>query len=103
MSIAGGVHLAIERGKALGVSQIGRGYVGDKELITLVFRATIGEPEPRDRIVIQGTPSIDMAIENGVNGDTATCAIIVNAIPVVIQAPAGLRTMADINPISFFH
>jgi 4-hydroxy-tetrahydrodipicolinate reductase len=71
-------------------------------LITLVFRATIGEPEPRDRVFIQGTPSIDMAIEEGVNGDTATCAIIVNAIPVVIQAPAGLRTMADINPISFF-
>jgi len=94
--------LAIERGKALGVSQIGRGYVGDRELITLVFRATIGESDPRDRILIQGTPSIDMAIENGVNGDTATCAIIVNAIPVVIQAPAGLRTMADINPISFF-
>jgi 4-hydroxy-tetrahydrodipicolinate reductase len=94
--------LAIEPGKALGVNQIGRGYVGDNELITLIFRATIGEPDPRDRVLIQGTPSIDMTIEEGVNGDTATCAIIVNAIPVVIQAPAGLRTMADINPISFF-
>ena len=94
--------LAIEPGKALGVNQIGKGYVGDKELITLIFRATIGEPHPRDRILIQGTPSIDMAIQEGVNGDTATCAIVVNAIPVVIQAPAGLRTMADINPISFF-
>jgi 4-hydroxy-tetrahydrodipicolinate reductase len=95
-------NLTIEPGRALGVNQIGRGYIGDKELITLVFRATIREPEPRDRVLIQGTPSIDMAIEEGVNGDTATCAIIVNAIPVVIQAPAGLRTMADINPISFF-
>jgi 4-hydroxy-tetrahydrodipicolinate reductase len=95
-------NLTIEPDKALGVSQTGRGYIGDQELITLVFRATIGEPEPRDRVLIQGTPSIDMAIEQGVNGDTATCAIIVNAIPVVIQAPAGLRTMADINPISFF-
>ena len=94
--------LAIEPGKALGVNQVGRGYVGDKELITLIFRATIGEPDPRDRILIQGIPSVDMAIQEGVNGDTATCAIIVNAIPVVIQAPAGLRTMADINPISFF-
>jgi 2,4-diaminopentanoate dehydrogenase len=95
-------NLTIEPNKALGVNQVGRGYIGDKELITLVFRATIGEPKPRDRVFIQGTPSIDMAIEEGVNGDTATCAIIVNAIPVVIQAPAGLRTMADINPISFF-
>jgi 4-hydroxy-tetrahydrodipicolinate reductase len=92
----------IEQGRALGVNQVGRGYVGDKEVITLVFRAIIGEPDPRDRVLIQGTPSIDMAIQEGVNGDTATCAIIVNAIPVVIQAQAGLRTMADISPISFF-
>ncbi|UCE83449.1 MAG: dihydrodipicolinate reductase [Deltaproteobacteria bacterium] len=92
----------IEAGKALGVNQIGRGYTNDKELITLVFRATIGEPEPRDRILIRGTPDIDLSIKQGINGDTATCAIIVNAIPVVIQSPPGLRTMADISPISFF-
>ena len=92
----------IEPGKALGVNQIGRAYVDSKEVITLVFRASIGEPDPRDRIVIQGNPDIDMAISKGVNGDTATCAIIVNAIPVVIEAQPGLRTMADIAPISFF-
>ena len=92
----------IEPGKALGVNQIGRGYVNSREVITLIFRASIGELEPRDRIVIQGSPDIDMAITKGVNGDTATCAIIVNAIPVVIQAQPGLRTMADISPISFF-
>ena len=92
----------IEPGKALGVNQIGRAYVDHEEIITLVFRATIGEPNPRDRIIIQGNPDIDLAIRKGINGDTATCAIIVNAIPVVIQAPPGLRTMADIAPISFF-
>ncbi|UCG20916.1 MAG: dihydrodipicolinate reductase [Deltaproteobacteria bacterium] len=92
----------IEPGKALGVNQIGRAYIDSKEVITLVFRAAIGEPDPRDRIVIKGNPDIDMAISKGVNGDTATCAIIVNAIPVVIQAQPGLRTMADISPISFF-
>ena len=92
----------IEPGKALGVNQIGRGYVNSREVITLIFRASIGELEPRDRIVIQGSPDIDMAITKGVNGDTATCAIVVNAIPVVIQAQPGLRTMADISPISFF-
>ncbi|MCG6918289.1 MAG: dihydrodipicolinate reductase [Deltaproteobacteria bacterium] len=94
--------LTIEPGKALGVKQIGRAYIDSKEVITLVFRASIGEPEPRDRIVIEGNPDIDMVISKGVNGDTATCAIIVNAIPVVIQAQPGLRTMADISPISFF-
>ena len=92
----------IEQGRALGVNQIGRSYVDNKEVITLVFRATIGEPNPRDRIRIDGTPNIDMTIKQGINGDTATCAIVVNAIPVVIEASNGLRTMADIGPISFF-
>ena len=92
----------IEPGKALGVNQIGRAFVDSEEVITLVFRATVGEPYPRDRILIQGDPDIDMVISQGVNGDTATCAIIINAIPVVIQAPPGLRTMADIRPLSFF-
>ena len=92
----------IEQGRALGVNQIGRSYMDNKEVITLVFKATIGEPNPRDRILIDGTPNIDMTIKQGMNGDTATCAIVVNAIPVVIKAPNGLRTMADIGPISFF-
>jgi 4-hydroxy-tetrahydrodipicolinate reductase len=92
----------IEPGKTLGVNQIGRGYQEGKKLITLIFRATIGEPQPRDRILLEGSPHIDMVIKEGLNGDSATCAIIVNAIPVVLKATAGLRTMADINPISFF-
>ena len=94
--------LVIESGEVLGVNQIGRGYIENEEVITLVFRAAIGEPEPRDRTFIEGTPDIDMTIKDGINGDIATCAIVVNAIPAVIKAPAGLRTMADIAPISCF-
>jgi len=94
--------LVIRSGEVLGVNQIGRGYIKDKEVITLVFRAAIGEPKPRDRILIEGTPDVDMTIQGGINGDVATCAIVVNVIPVVIRASAGLRTMADIEPISCF-
>lgn len=92
----------IEEDQALGVQQIGRGMVGDKEVITLFFRAAIGEPESRDRIIIDGAPSIDTCIKGGVNGDVATCAVLVNSIPTVINARPGLRTMADIEPVSFF-
>jgi len=93
--------LTIEHGKVTGVNQIGRGYVENKEVITLVFKATVGEPNPRDRIIIEGTPDIDMTIKDGINGDIATCAIIANAIPAVIKAPAGLKTMANIETISY--
>ena len=93
--------LTIEHGKVTGVSQIGRGYVENREVITLVFKAAIGEPNPHDRILIDGTPDIDMTIKDGINGDIATCAITVNAIPAVIKAPAGLRTMSNIETISY--
>jgi 4-hydroxy-tetrahydrodipicolinate reductase len=93
--------LTIEPGKVTGVNQVGRGYVKSNEVITLVFKAAIGEPNPHDRILIEGTPDIDMTIKDGINGDIATCAITANAIPAVINAPAGLRTMANIETISY--
>lgn len=95
-------HGVIEAGKVLGVRQIGRGIVGGREAITLFFRAAIGEPESRDRIIIDGEPAIDTCVKGGVNGDVATCAVLINAIPSVIQARPGLRTMADMELISCF-
>ena len=92
----------IDRGRVLGVRQTGRGFSQGRELITLVFVAAAGVSPAYDRTVIKGTPDIDVTIRNGVNGDIATCAIIANVIPVVMRAKPGLRTMADIEPVSFF-
>jgi len=94
--------MKIAKGNALGVQQTGLGIKNNEEKIKLLFRATIGEESPRDRIIIDGLPPIDMTIKNGVNGDIATCAITMNAIPIVINAKPGLRTMADVEPISCF-
>jgi 2,4-diaminopentanoate dehydrogenase len=91
--------MTIERGRASGVRQIGRGFSGGESVIDLVFQATVGEPEPRDRILIRGTPNIDLVISHGINGDIATCAILVNAVPVVMKAVPGLRTMVDVGAI----
>ena len=95
-------NMSIEAGKVLGVQQIGKGFAGGEEVITLIFRAAVGEGGARDRIVIEGTPRIDTCIDGGVNGDVATCAILVNAVQTIANARAGLRTMADIEPISCF-
>lgn len=93
--------LRIEAGQARGVNQIGRARVGEDEVITLIFRAAVAEPDPHDRIQIEGDPPIDLRIDGGVNGDVATCAIAVNAISSVVRARPGLRTMADIEPVTF--
>ena len=94
--------VSVTKGNVAGVQQIGRGIVGGVERISMIFRASIGEKDPRDSVDIKGTPNVHSVIPGGINGDIATCAIIVNAIPVVVEARAGLRTMSDIETIAFF-
>lgn len=94
--------MRIPIGYAAGVQQIGKGYVGNEDKIILVFRASVGEPNPQDSIEIKGIPTIKSIIEGGVNGDVATCAITINALKQIIKTQPGLRTMADISMVSFF-
>jgi len=92
----------IPKGGILGVRQTGYGYAGGSAVITLLFIAAAGVEPQYDRILVEGEPKIDMTIKDGVNGDIATCAMVANAIPSVLKARPGLRTMADIEPVSCF-
>ena len=94
--------ISVAVGLAAGVQQIGSGYVGEEERIRLDFRAAIREEDVQDAVEIEGEPQLHAIIPGGVNGDIATCAILTNAIPIVQRAPTGLRTMADIPPVSWF-
>ncbi|NRB52481.1 MAG: dihydrodipicolinate reductase [Saprospiraceae bacterium] len=92
----------IPAGHAAGVRQVGRGFVGGEVKIELQFQAAVGEPESYDEIIISGQPNIQSRIVGGVNGDIATGAITINAIPRVLEASPGLKTMMEISPVSFF-
>ena len=92
----------IPAGHAAGVRQVGRGFVGGEVKIELQFQAAVGEPESYDEIIISGQPNIQSRIAGGVNGDIATGAITINAIPRVLEASPGLKTMMEISPVSFF-
>ena len=94
--------MTIPAGYATGVRQVGNGYQNGELKIELVFQATVGEPESYDEVIIKGKPDIHSRIEGGVNGDVATCAITLNSIPQVLRSKAGLMTMVDIPPVSFF-
>lgn len=87
---------------AAGVFQIGQGFMQEKEVIRLIFKASMHEANPRDQVIIQGSPNVTMKFEHPVNGDIATAAITANAIPAILRAKPGLRTMADIEPISYW-
>ena len=95
-------YIKIAKGMACGVEQIGRGYMGKKEVIRLHFRAAVGEKESFDTIEITGNPPIKSIVPGGVNGDVATCAITVNAMRSITKAGSGLKTMLDLAASTYF-
>jgi hypothetical protein len=92
----------IAKGLACGVEQIGRGFIGKKEILHLHFRAAVGEAASHDTVEIDGTPSIRSHIPGGVNGDIATCAITINACRSIMAVSPGLKTMLDLPVPAFF-
>lgn len=87
--------IEVKPGQAAGLHQVSRGIKGGKEVITLDLQMCLGVKEPGDYITIEGTIPLKMALQ-GVQGDLATAAVVVNAIPSVVNAPPGLLTMADL-------
>jgi hypothetical protein len=51
-------------------------------------------------VTVHGDPDIDVVIPGGIHGDIATSAIVVNTLPKIIGAQAGLHTMATIPPVA---
>ncbi len=99
--ITGG-YKPIAQGMARGVQQVGRGFVGNDEVITLTFKAAVGEPESYEEIRIEGDPSFSSRIAGGINGDIATCAVTLNVVRSILKVGPGLKTMADLPDPSWF-
>jgi 2,4-diaminopentanoate dehydrogenase len=94
-------YLTVEAGQAAGVHQIARGLNNGKELVYLELQMYVGAKDPADTVYLQGHPDISLTIPGGSHGDIATASVVVNSIPVILDAPAGLRTARDL-PIGFF-
>lgn len=96
-------YLRIPAGAAAGIKQYARGYRNGDLAVSLDLQMYVGAESPRDHIVIEGDPPIDMTIAGGVAGDLATAAIVVNSIPKVMAARPGLLTMPDLPLIHRFN
>ncbi len=95
-----GEYFAVEVGQVAGVRQTARGLVGGREVISLELRMELGASESYDIIHLEGTPVVDLRIAGGIHGDLATAAIVVNAIPRLVEARPGLLTMMDMPVVS---
>lgn len=88
----------IPAGYVLGVRQVAKGRVGNREVITLELEMAVGLAEPRDEVILKGDPEVRMVIPGGLHGDIATAAIVVNSIPGLLKAAPGLVVMGNMPP-----
>ena len=69
---------------------------GDDILVILKFHAYAEASPEYDEIKIEGYPEITQRIEGGVMGDYGSVGMVINMIPLVIDAKPGLVTMKDL-------
>ena len=93
--------LKVAAGRVCGIVQDGVGYVGGEPRIVLHMEAYLGAPQTYDRVVIEGSPRLDVKADGGYHGDVATASITVNTIPRVLEAAPGLHTMRSLALPSF--
>lgn len=93
--------LEVAAGQVAGVHQIARGMAAGQEKIHMELQMFVGAKEPRDAIELRGDPNLSLTIPGGTHGDLATIAIVVNSIPAILAAPAGLRTSNEL-PMCYF-
>jgi 4-hydroxy-tetrahydrodipicolinate reductase len=90
----------VRAGDVAGVRQVAKGVLAGEELVVLDLRMYLKAPNPRDSILIDGIPPVDMTLREGVRGDNATPAIVANTILRLRKLEAGLRTVLDVPPIT---
>lgn len=94
-------YITVAPEQAAGIHQIARGWLHGNEALRLTWQTAVGIRDSHDSIQISATPSIDLQIHGGLHGDLATAALVLHAIPQVLAASPGLKTVLDISPMHF--
>ncbi|HZH02269.1 MAG TPA: dihydrodipicolinate reductase [Myxococcaceae bacterium] len=87
--------LTVERGQVAGVHQVARAVERGRERVLLDLTMSVDVPTSVDRITLIGNPPMTLTVE-GIHGDVATAAVVLNAVAPVRAARSGLLTMADL-------
>ena len=90
----------IEPGSVAGVRQVATARASGGLELVYEFQAAIGQRDPRDRVLLDADPPIDLVIRGGVHGDSATSALALNALAALRDARPGLHTMATVPLVS---
>jgi len=86
----------IAPGRVAGLRQSAVGVRGGREIVRLDLEMSVAAPDPHDAIVIDGDPPLDVVIRGGTHGDRGTIGTTLSAIPAVVAAAPGLKTVLDL-------
>jgi len=89
-------YFTVAKGHVCGLRHTGAGISNGRKVIELDLQMYLGAEDPMDSIELEGEPDLRMVIPGGVEGDTATVASLINAIPRVVEAEPGLKTVLDL-------
>jgi 4-hydroxy-tetrahydrodipicolinate reductase len=90
------LYFEVKKGQTCGIHQRVEGKIQGATCLTLDLKMSLDAEDPHDAIRIEGDPPLALLIQGGVAGDAATVAALVNAAPLLVQAPPGLRLVTDL-------
>ncbi len=89
-------YLTVQPGRVAGIKHTAQAFRNGNIAVSLDLRMYVGADQPEDRVIVDGDPPINLVMDGGIFGDTGTVASLVNAIPQVLNASPGLRTVTDL-------
>jgi hypothetical protein len=89
-------HFQVKKGLTCGLHQHAEGKVGGVSQIVLDLKMYLDAPDPHDLVKVDGDPPLEVLVRNGVAGDRATVAALVNAVPRILKASPGLLLVTDL-------
>ena len=89
-------HVHVDPGQVAGVhEQIVLSTQGT-ERVRMELEMFVAAPSPRDAVIVEGSPRLEVEITSGVAGDEGTVAVVVSCVSSVGGLVPGLRTMLDV-------
>lgn len=86
----------VQPGEVAGVHQVVSGTMDGRETIHLDLKMYVGAPDPHDALTLDSDPPVAWRSDQGIAGDPATAAILVNSIDRLLAVSPGLKTVADL-------
>jgi len=92
-------YFQVAPGQAAGIHETLTLRHGGREVLRLDLTMALGATDPRDEVVVEGDPPLNVVARGGFHGDRSTTGIAINSALLVNALPPGLLTMRDVPPV----